>query len=390
MLVRAGAGPLVVGCSNGPDSLVLADATLAARSGDTTLVYVDHGLRMEAAAEGRAVEAFAAAAGAHARIVRVEVARAGGGLEDAARRARLEALERIADEVGARWILLGHTASDQAETVLARLLRGAGPVGLAGIPAVRGRFLRPLLEVSRAEVLAYVAERGLAPARDPMNEDRAFLRSRVRHDLLPLLRRENPNIDGVLNRTARAMREVSEALDWAADRAGVGAGPRWVAADLAALPPAVAKRLIARAATHLEARHLDAVLALARRPAAGSVELRLPRLVARREYADLVLAPTGADAGCDVAIVDGEPPDGPYLVRRWRPGDRMRPATLRGRSRKLQDLFTDRKVPAARRRTAVVVVRARDDEIVWAEHVGPAASARLQVALTRGEPPVIT
>src|SRR5262249_34907279 len=152
-----------------------------------------------------------------ARIVRVDVARAGGGLEDAARRARLAALERIADEVGARWILLGHTASDQAETVLARLLRGAGPVGLAGIPAARGRVLRPLLAVSRAEVLAYVEERGLAPARDPMNEDRAFLRSRVRHDLLPLLRRENPNLDEALNRTARAMREVSEALDWAAD-----------------------------------------------------------------------------------------------------------------------------------------------------------------------------
>jgi tRNA(Ile)-lysidine synthase len=391
-LAKVGAGPVVIGCSFGPDSLVLADATVVGRAADVTLVYVDHGLRPEAAAEGAAVVAFAAAAGARARVVPVEVVRcSGGGLEDAARRARLAALERCADEAGACWILLGHTASDQAETVLARLLRGAGPVGLAGIPAVRGRFLRPLLEVTRAQVLAYVEERGLQPARDPMNEDRGFLRSRVRHDILPRLRLENPNLDETLNRTARAMREVSEALDWAADRAGVGPGPRWSAAALAALPPAVAKRLLARAAPHLEARHLDAALALTRGPDRGSVELRLPGVVARREYGELTLGAAPAPVpGCEVAIVDGEPPGGPYVVRGWRPGDRMRPARLHGRSRKLQDLFTDLKVPAARRRDAVVVVRADDQEIVWAEHVGPATGARLQVALTRGDLKVIT
>jgi tRNA(Ile)-lysidine synthase len=389
-LDAAGAGPVVVGCSYGPDSLVLADAVAHARPGDATLVYVDHGLRPEAADEGAAVVAFAAAAGARAEVVRARVARAGTGLEDAARGARHAALERAADAAGARWILLGHTASDQAETVLGRLLRGAGPAGLAGIPRVRGRLVRPLLDVTRAEVLAYVAARGLTPAADPMNADRAFLRSRIRHDILPILRRENPNIDDILCRTARVMQEVSTALDWAADATGLD-GRRALARELAALPAAIAKRLVGRAAPQLEARHLDAVLALARRPTAGSAELHLPGLVARREYDTIVIEePRGAEPSCQVEITDSDPPDGPYQVRCFQPGDRMRPAALRGRSRKLQDLFTDRKVPARARHAAIVVVRVRDQEIVWAEHVGPAISARLQVSLTGRDPRVIT
>src|SRR5262249_30012577 len=126
MLGQVEPGRLVVGCSNGPDSLVLADAVLASRATDTTLVYVDHRLRPDAGAEGAAVAAFAAARGAAATIVPIAVVRAGRGLEDAAREARHAALAAAADAAGARWILLGHTASDQAETMLARLLRGTG------------------------------------------------------------------------------------------------------------------------------------------------------------------------------------------------------------------------------------------------------------------------
>jgi tRNA(Ile)-lysidine synthase len=192
------------------------------------------------------------------------------------------------------------------------------------------------------------------------------------------------------------MREVAQVLDWAAGRAAreVGSDGRLDAGALAALPPAVAKRLLAQQAlvlgATLEARHLDAALDLAARARQGSAELRLPRLVLRREYGVLALErATPGDSACEVTVTDGEPPEGPYVVRRWQPGDRMRPAALRGHSRKLQDLFTDRKVPTAVRRRAVVVIRARDAEIVWAEHVGPAASARLQVTLTRPDPTVI-
>jgi tRNA(Ile)-lysidine synthase len=269
---------VVIACSHGPDSLALADAVLALRRalglGEVTLVYVDHGLRAAAAEEGRRVRALAAQAGAHAVVRRVSLdRRRGGGSEEAARAARYGALEAVADERGARWILVGHTASDQAETVLQRLLRGAGPVGLAGIPARRGRVLRPLLALPREAVSAYLTARKLEPSHDESNAEPVYLRNRVRHALLPALRAENPSIDAGLRRTAEAMRELAEALDWAAERAEAtldvvreADGVSVSAAALVALPPGLAKRCLQRLAAGLggspEAVHLDAIFTL--------------------------------------------------------------------------------------------------------------------------------
>jgi tRNA(Ile)-lysidine synthase len=389
-LARAGvtAGDRVaVACSHGPDSLALADALLALRQAEVCIIYVHHGLRPEADAEARAVEDLARAAGVPAVIARARVVRADEGLEAAARAARYAALERTADELGARWVALGHTATDQAETVLGRLLRGAGPLGLAGIPPVRGRFVRPLLGIDRATVVAYLAERGLTPSHDAMNDDRAFLRARLRHEHLPALRRENPALDSALGRAAAALRETAEALDWAAERAleEIGEGDRLPVAALARLPPAIAKRALAKLAHGLEGRHLDALLALVQSPPVGSKSLALPGVVARREYGHLVFSRSGPTA-LEVTVAGA---DGPYRVRRFTPGDRMRPLALRGRSRKLQDLFTDRKIPAAARRAAVVVVRDGDDSIVWAQHVGAAFGVEIQVSLTGEDPTVI-
>jgi tRNA(Ile)-lysidine synthetase-like protein len=266
--------------------------------------------------------------------------------------------------------------------------------GLAGIAPRRGRFLRPLLDVPRAVILGYVAERGLEPVSDPMNDDRSFLRARLRHDILPVLRRENPRVDAALCRTARALRETADALAWATARADadLGPGPSISATALAALPAAIAKRILCeRAGAALEGRHLDAAWALVRGRSRGSSELHLPGFILRREYDALRFVPssTSPSTQTDVALEDGSPPDGPYLVRTWQPGDRMRPPSLRGHSRKLSDLFIDRKIPASVRRKAVVVVRERDGAIVWAEHVGPSVDARLRVALTRRDPPAI-
>jgi len=386
--------PIVVACSHGPDSLALADVLVALRPGRISLVYVNHGLRAEAEAEGRAVLDFAAAAGAPARVVRAAVQRrrGDGGLEDAARRARYAALDAIADELGARWIALGHTASDQAETVLGRLLRGAGAAGLAGMAPVRGRYLRPLLEVTRAEVLDWVRRRGLTPSHDAMNDDPQFLRVRLRREHLPALRRENPSLDRTLARTARALREQAEAIDAVAAAITVridGAGRRLRAEELALAPRAIAKRALARQAealgTSLEASHLDALLILLAGPPRGSRSLDLPGLTARREYDDLVLEPAGTRVASSHLVVTGS--GGPYTIRTWLPGDRMRPVRLGGRSRKLQDLFTDAKVPANVRREAWVVVREGDGEIVWAQHIGQSIAAGVEVSLTGKDPP---
>ncbi|HKJ23747.1 MAG TPA: tRNA lysidine(34) synthetase TilS, partial [Myxococcota bacterium] len=167
-------GGLLVAVSGGVDSVVLAHAlgTLRGRLGlDLSLGHVNHGLRgAESDADQASVEALAAKLGVPFAARRVDPAalRVGGPsrdrptLQEAARRVRYDALREMADAAGARWIATAHTADDQAETLLMRLLRGSGPDGLGGIPerSPDGRILRPLLGVCREDVLAHAAAAG--------------------------------------------------------------------------------------------------------------------------------------------------------------------------------------------------------------------------------------
>jgi tRNA(Ile)-lysidine synthase len=259
-----------------------------------------------------------------------------------------------------------------------RLLQGAGPVGLAAIPRRRGDFLRPLLDVTRAEIEAYLVERGLTPVRDPMNEDRRWLRARLRGEILPALRELNPRVAESLRRTACAASEVTGALDWAVEAAAEKVGGS--ASGLAALPALLAKRVLqVTIPVRWSARHLDAALTLARGKD-GSASLDLPGGTLHREYDKLVFRP---EHPTDVSVdIVGE--GGPYAVRRWNPGDRMR---LAGGTRKLQDVFTDRKVPRRLRADAVVVVRQGTGDVVWVEHVGSAFGEAVRVTLTRSHIP---
>jgi tRNA(Ile)-lysidine synthase len=165
--------PLVCGVSGGPDSLALL--VLGVASGcEVTAVHVDHGLRQGSEREADVVADAAARFGAGFRSVRVTLAE-GANLEARAREARLVALGPGA--------ATGHTADDQAETVLANLLRGAGVDGLA---AMRTGPAHPLLALRRAETAALCERLDLVPVRDPSNDDPRFLRTRVRKELLPL------------------------------------------------------------------------------------------------------------------------------------------------------------------------------------------------------------
>src|SRR5207247_570293 len=140
-----------------------------------------------------------------------------GSLEAAARESRYAALEGGAARVGAHRIALGHTADDQAETVLMRLLEGAGVRGLAGIPPVRGRIIRPLIELHRAALEAELRRAAIPWVEDPTNRDPKFLRNRIRHELLPLLADSyNPAIAGALTRVSTLARDTIAALDRAA------------------------------------------------------------------------------------------------------------------------------------------------------------------------------
>ncbi|GAA0815480.1 tRNA lysidine(34) synthetase TilS [Spirilliplanes yamanashiensis] len=215
-------GPVLVACSGGADSLALAAAAAftGPRSGRAVgLVTVDHGLQPGSAARAAAVAAWGATVGlAPAEAVAVRVAGRPGGPEAAAREARYEALVAAAHRHGAAAVLLGHTRDDQAETVLLALARGAGPRGLAGMPARRDldgvALLRPLLAVGRADTRAACAAEGLSPWEDPHNHDPGYARARVRASALPaLVAALGPAVVDNLARTARMLAEDAATLD---------------------------------------------------------------------------------------------------------------------------------------------------------------------------------
>ncbi|MEU7825284.1 tRNA lysidine(34) synthetase TilS [Catellatospora sp. NPDC049133] len=193
--VGAGAGRLVlVACSGGADSLALASGAVfvATRLGwRVGLVTVDHQLQEGSAERAGQVARWAREQGFDpVEVATVEVGEVGGP-EAAARQARYAALAEAAGRLGAATVLLGHTRDDQAETVLLALARGAGPRGLAGMPAHRthagARFSRPLLDVPRDACRAACAAQDLTPWEDPHNTDPSYARARVRADALPAL-----------------------------------------------------------------------------------------------------------------------------------------------------------------------------------------------------------
>jgi tRNA(Ile)-lysidine synthase len=292
---------VLVACSGGADSLALADATafVAPRSGlRAGLVTVDHRLQPGSADRASAVMAWASEAElAPALALAVNVDGRRGGPEAAAREARYEALASAATECDAAAVLLGHTRDDQAETVLLALARGGGPRGLAGMPArrqIRGvPFLRPFLEVSRAETRAACAERGLRPWDDPHNTDPAYARSRVRAAMPVLVDLLGPDLVDNLARTAGLVAADVEALDALAATARGGVANSDGSLDveaLAALPTAVRTRLLRDLALRLgcpagslSAGHIAALDALVTDwHGQGPVNLPGGRVVCRR------------------------------------------------------------------------------------------------------------
>ncbi len=277
------AGDLVlVACSGGADSLALAAAAafvaprLGLRAGGVT---VDHGLQPGSAE--RAGETTARLSGLGLDPVEslaVTVAPSAAGPEAAARQARYGALDLAAKEQGAQAVLLGHTLDDQAETVLLGLARGSGSRSLAGMPARRGTYRRPLLAVRRATTAAACAELGLEPWQDPHNQDFRFARARVRHQALPALEAAlGPGVAEALARTASQLRADAECLDDLAfaesgqlrndapENGAAGLDTRW----LAALPAAIRARVLRDAAIMagcphgaLTAGHVDRIGAL--------------------------------------------------------------------------------------------------------------------------------
>jgi tRNA(Ile)-lysidine synthase len=223
-------GPGVLAVSGGPDSIALAHACVALgqqqRLAKVTLAHLNHQLR---GADSDADETFVKSLPVAWNLPqlrcyshRIDVARVaqqkGDNLENAAREARYRWLAEIAQREGAAWVATGHTADDQAETVLHHLLRGSGLAGLAGMTERRSLapgidLIRPLLTIRRADVMAYLQENGLTCCRDASNDDLSFTRNLLRHTLMPAFERDyNPRLIEVLGRTALQLRDIQDEL----------------------------------------------------------------------------------------------------------------------------------------------------------------------------------
>ena len=278
-------GGLLVAVSAGVDSVVLAHALhgLGNPLGlELTIGHVNHGLRgADSDADQASVEALGAKLGVPVatRPARPEPLREGRSsrdrptLQEAARELRYAALLEMADAAGADWIATAHTSDDQAETVLLRMLRGTGPDGLGGIPerSPDGRILRPLLGVSREEVLAYAAREGIEWREDASNERDVYARNRLRRHWLPGLAADfNPRLLRSLADLAEALRRDAEWIEAqvaseAARRFEEGPGCLWIERkDWDSLPEALARRL-ARLALRRSGRGRDVSRAHLRR-----------------------------------------------------------------------------------------------------------------------------
>jgi tRNA(Ile)-lysidine synthase len=185
---------VLVAVSGGPDSMALLHvlALLRHRLAFGLFAHgVDHGLREASGAELDLAESFARSLDVPFTRTRVSIA-AGGNLQARARTVRWEALRTAASRVGAERIATGHHADDRAETLLMRLLRGTGLEGLAVLPPLDGDRIRPFYRARRADVEAHVSRHQIPFVSDPSNRDPRFLRTRVRHELLPVLERLSP------------------------------------------------------------------------------------------------------------------------------------------------------------------------------------------------------
>jgi tRNA(Ile)-lysidine synthase len=407
---------VVVAFSGGADSTALLDilANLPGFPLNLVAAHLNHMLRSE---ESDGDELFVSSAasryGIRVETSRLDVAALGRekrlSLEEAGREARYGFFREIAIKHSASAIALGHHKDDQAETVLMRLVRGAGGSGLSGMRPRSGNIVRPLLQLSRDEIEAYLHKAGVIWREDGSNSDTRFMRNRIRHELLPLLETFNPEIVQALNQSAEALaadEEVLEGLTSQSLARTALSGCSSVRFDLSKLflePAPLRKRLYRAAVSSVKGDlkrisfiHLTDIerLVLSGKP---NGELNLPvgiRVV--RDYGSLIFTALEDDSFSDldelsiaacgnynlpcgglisvgqsgdsdvkgrgIIFIDPDELPFPWTVRYFRKGDRFRSLGLDG-SKKLKDLFVDRKIPLRERaRNPLLVCR---DEIIW-------------------------
>jgi tRNA(Ile)-lysidine synthase len=398
---------VVVAVSGGPDSVCLLSA-LRALSGDLGITlhvaHLDHQFRgAESAEEARFVEKLTEKLVIPVTIEKIDVPaycrEKGLSAQSGAREVRYAFLERIARATGACRIATGHTATDQAETFLMRLIRGAAGSGLSSIPPVRGTIIRPLIDSTRVEVMEYLRTAELPFVTDSSNAKPVYMRNRIRMDVLPVLKNFNPRIIETLATEASLLRDDDTALQAGLDAilpAVCAQEPECVVirrTEFNVQLPALRRRIIKRAAgmagldaSRLSASRIEETLSFIAEAHSGRAMDLASGLKLVREYDRFLITATaeagfmnrslsvpglttvpefgleieiepehvGAESQSDKnyrwqAAFDYDNIDAPLVVRNRLPGDQFCPSGMGGRHKKLHDFFIDEKVPRLQR-----------------------------------------
>jgi tRNA(Ile)-lysidine synthase len=416
---------VVVGVSGGPDSVALLHllSRLSPRwSLRLVVAHLNHKLRGPAAdAEADFVATLASGLGVPCETSAQDVARFASNhrlsIQEAARAVRYAFYDEVASAHSASRIALGHHAGDNAESILIHLFRGTGPLGLSGIPPVREeRIIRPLLDVTRRQILTFLEDQGLPYVEDSSNADLKYLRNRIRHELLPELKKHyNPNIDAALSRLSSILRDeehfwnhqVEQAFQDSRLEQGAD-GVCLSAAVLRHLHPALLRRVVRKAIAallgnlrRLDHAHVEAVSSLITAPShSGHLHLplgvRVLRAGARVRFSlagpdvpvsfeyridglettwireiDTLLTisecppseiPDPRACPGDTALFDRTTVSFPMTVRSLKEGDRFRPLGLTG-SQKVKTFFINQKVPRPMRSRCPILISG--GKIIW-------------------------
>lgn len=411
---------VVIGVSGGPDSVCLLDILHQfLRDLDIKLVvaHFDHGLRpQEDDKETAFVQEIASSLNVPFKTGKASgmTNKTGLSLEELARDARYDFLKKTKKQYTADKIALGHNMNDQAETVIMRLLRGSGPSGLSGIPPCREPgIIRPLIEIERKDILAYLEERRLGYVSDSSNIDTKFLRNKIRIELIPQLQTYQPRLAKILSNTAKIIRDEDYYMEAAANE--------WLSKNSESdlknnvtipldsfprLPEPVMNRVIRVALKDTDKRlrridlsHINSIksLALGDRPQGM---LNLPNgLIVKRSYDALVFSwhknnNTGFQFSIDgpgtydldtincrliieeikdavdyneqrdefSAFIDADAIQYPLTVRNFQHGDRFIPLGMKGH-KKIKDYFIDKKILSEKRTSTPIVLSGK--KIIW-------------------------
>ncbi len=407
---------VLVALSGGPDSVCLLHILSRMRKQwrlGLMAVYIDHGLRDNTEDEIKFCRDFCKSLDVEFDSFKINVksyaSDEGLSIQEAARILRYRLLEEEAIRQDADRIATGHHADDQAETLILRLIRGTGPVGLAGIPPVRGKVIRPLIETERWMIEEYLRQHDLKFVIDPSNFKKDYLRNRVRHEIMPILKRYNPRIVNTLFRTAQILREENDFINIQVTKALMRLISRKdnERVELFLTPMENLDRVILRRALlvvinevkglrGISSEHIEEIIDLIQEGQTGArlylprdirvikgystlvitsrkpevvreTELKIPGETVIKEASMVLITSIHSEVealgdGKTMAVFDADTLKMPLKIRARRPGDFFYPFGL-GKKKKLQDFFVDEKVPRDQRDS--VPILCSGDDIVW-------------------------